>query len=257
MRASRTNRSRKRRFSDRRGGTTLTATFFSNPSSPRKRQRYTPDIPPEAIFRRTEYFPGRPWTIRLPLPSFLRDSQLLHLPVNAGAVQAQFLGRAAHVEVVSLEFPREELLLEREHCLPEILLVEHLHPRRGRLRGHRLGGENALHGLLPDRGTHRKDQKALHDVAQFADVPRPWVREEPLHRFPGTRRIFACVRGLMSPTSSRKRVPPSASSKRPLLRPVAPVNAPFSCPNSSDSISSSGIAAQFTATNGRVALLLC
>jgi len=52
-------------------------------------------------------------------------------------------------------------------------------------------------------------------------------------------------------------VPPSASSKRPLLRPVAPVNAPFSCPNSSDSISSSGIAAQFTATNGRVALLLC
>src|SRR5688572_32372498 len=31
----------------------------------------------------------------------------------------------------------------------------------------------------------------------------------------------------------------------------APVNAPFSCPNSSLSIKDSGIAAQFTATNGR------
>jgi hypothetical protein len=45
-------------------------------------------------------------------------------------------------------------------------------------------------------------------------------------------------------------VPPSASSNRPRLRAVAPVNAPRSCPNSSDSISSGGIAAQLTLTNG-------
>ena len=33
--------------------------------------------------------------------------------------------------------------------------------------------------------------------------------------------------------------------------PAAPVNDPFSCPNSSDSISSPGTAAQFSVTNGR------
>ena len=38
----------------------------------------------------------------------------------------------------------------------------------------------------------------------------------------------------MSPISSRKRVPPSASSKRPRRRAKAPVNAPFSCPKSSE-----------------------
>jgi hypothetical protein len=56
---------------------------------------------------------------------------------------------------------------------------------------------------------------------------------------------------LMSPTSSRKIVPLSACSNLPICRSVAPVNEPFSWPNSSDSISSSGIAAQLTWTNGR------
>ena len=46
-------------------------------------------------------------------------------------------------------------------------------------------------------------------------------------------------------------MPPSASSNLPRRRASAPVNAPFSWPNSSDSISSSGIAAQLTSTNGR------
>ena len=54
----------------------------------------------------------------------------------------------------------------------------------------------------------------------------------------------------MSPISSRKSVPPSASSNRPRRRATAPVNAPRSWPNSSDSISSSGMAAQLTSTNG-------
>ena len=44
-----------------------------------------------------------------------------------------------------------------------------------------------------------------------------------------------------------------ASSALPTLRPVAPVKAPFSCPNSSFSSSASGIAAQLTATNGPLA----
>ena len=53
----------------------------------------------------------------------------------------------------------------------------------------------------------------------------------------------------MSPISSRKIVPPSATSNRPRFRPTAPVNAPRSWPNSSLSISSGGIAAQLTLTN--------
>ena len=45
-------------------------------------------------------------------------------------------------------------------------------------------------------------------------------------------------------------MPPSASSKRPFLRECAPVKAPRSWPNSSDSNSGSGSAAQLTLTNG-------
>ena len=52
----------------------------------------------------------------------------------------------------------------------------------------------------------------------------------------------------MSPTSSRKIVPRSACSNLPICFSVAPVNEPFSWPKSSLSISSSGMAAQFTCT---------
>ena len=44
--------------------------------------------------------------------------------------------------------------------------------------------------------------------------------------------------------------PPSATSNKPRFFAIAPVNAPRSCPNSSLSISSGGIAAQLTLTNG-------
>ena len=44
-------------------------------------------------------------------------------------------------------------------------------------------------------------------------------------------------------------MPRSACSNLPICFSVAPVNDPFSWPNSSDSISSSGIAAQLTCTN--------
>ena len=63
----------------------------------------------------------------------------------------------------------------------------------------------------------------------------------------------------ISLTSSRNSVPPSACWKRPSRRRSAPVNAPFSWPKSSDSISDSVIAAQFRLTNApsRRALLTC
>ena len=67
-----------------------------------------------------------------------------------------------------------------------------------------------------------------------------------------TRSKRVCSASDMSPISSRNSVPPLACSKRPMRRSVAPVNAPFSWPNSSDSSSSAAIADVFSATNGAV-----
>ena len=53
-----------------------------------------------------------------------------------------------------------------------------------------------------------------------------------------------------SPTSSRNSVPPSASWNLPMRRSTAPVNEPFSWPNSVDSTRFSGIAPQLTVMNG-------
>src|SRR6266545_4683142 len=71
-----------------------------------------------------------------------------------------------------------------------------------------------------------------------------------------TRSSFACASAPRSPTSSRNSVPRSASSKRPMRRSVAPVNAPRSWPNISDSTKSLGIAALLTQMNGLAARAL-
>ena len=65
-----------------------------------------------------------------------------------------------------------------------------------------------------------------------------------------TRNIFSCTSNGMVPTSSKKRVPPSAVSKRPRRRCSAPVKAPFSYPNNSLSMSEGLRAAQLSATRG-------
>ena len=65
-----------------------------------------------------------------------------------------------------------------------------------------------------------------------------------------TRSSRTCAASASSPTSSRNSVPPSACSNQPLRRLTAPVNAPCSWPKSSESISSAGIAPQFTRRNG-------
>ena len=49
--------------------------------------------------------------------------------------------------------------------------------------------------------------------------------------------------------SSKNTVPPSPSSNRPFLSLIAPVNAPFLCPKSSDSNSVSGMVPQFIERN--------
>ena len=67
------------------------------------------------------------------------------------------------------------------------------------------------------------------------------------------RSTLACAGSDMSPISSMKSVPPSASSNFPLRCLMAEVKAPRSCPKSSLSISSEGMAAQFTSTKGAAA----
>jgi hypothetical protein len=67
------------------------------------------------------------------------------------------------------------------------------------------------------------------------------------------RSSFDCSRTSISETSSSNSVPPVASSNLPIRRAMAPVNAPFSWPNSSDSSRCSGIAAQLTEMKGRFA----
>src|SRR5260370_20210673 len=55
----------------------------------------------------------------------------------------------------------------------------------------------------------------------------------------------------MSPISSRKSVPPWAASSNPCLACTAPVKAPLTYPNSSDSISVGTSAEQSTGAKGR------
>ena len=62
------------------------------------------------------------------------------------------------------------------------------------------------------------------------------------------RRILGWSSGGSSPTSSRKSVPPCARRKSPSESRRASVNAPWTCPKSSDSKRFLGMAAQFTAT---------
>jgi hypothetical protein len=66
---------------------------------------------------------------------------------------------------------------------------------------------------------------------------------------PMARRSFTCVLASISPISSRKRVPPSASSNRPMRRSCAPVKEPFSWPKSSLSRIWGERAAQWTVTS--------
>jgi len=68
-----------------------------------------------------------------------------------------------------------------------------------------------------------------HDEPEVGPpCPRPPTRSNS--RVSRTRRSFAWTPGASSPTSSRKSVPPSASSSFPGFETTAPVNAPRSWP---------------------------
>ena len=91
-------------------------------------------------------------------------------------------------------------------------------------------------------------------MAAITRTSTVFVRDDPTRSNSpscSTRRNFTWMSGARSPISSRKIVPPSASSKRPCRSATAPVKAPFSWPNSSLSTSVGGSAAQLTRTSGR------
>ena len=67
-------------------------------------------------------------------------------------------------------------------------------------------------------------------VPPTRSITRSWI----------ARRSLACRRTSISEISSSSSVPPVASSNLPMRRAIAPVNAPFSWPNSSDSSRFSG-----------------
>ena len=82
-------------------------------------------------------------------------------------------------------------------------------------------------------------------VPPTRSITRSWI----------ARSSLACSRTSISEISSSSSVPPVASSNLPMRRATAPVNEPFSWPNSSDSSRFSGIAAQLTQMNGFLARL--
>src|SRR5512143_3459771 len=198
---------------------TLTATFFSNPSSPLRRHSQTSDIPPEAIFRRSSYLPSRSGATPLLLPAAFRgDPELSHLPVDARPVDPQLLGGAAHVVVVLLELALKVFALEGEDRLPEIVQRE---GRAGRGRREFRPGdrhrEDAQDRLLLDPLPHREDHEALHHVPEFPDVSRPRMREDALDGLAGEllpllAKLHADLRGEVG--RDRRDVVPAVAERR-------------------------------------------
>ena len=119
-----------------------------------------------------------------------------------------------------------------------------------RPRARRRGGSRGPRGTAPSSTALRRSLfvAATTRTSTLICTPPPPTRWRNWSS--STRSTFVWASSGMSPTSSRNSVPPSACSNLPFCRSTAPVNAPFSWPKSVLSISSRGIAPQFTATKG-------
>ena len=151
--------------------------------------------------------------------------------------------------------------------------------RLGRKRRKQVLGQG---GMSPVRSRRRgrwisNVLMRIHQVFAEIAVPRPsragrgaWRRPRAhrprtarcrrrgeSRRFPARAAAWPASLLGSSPISSRKIVPPLATSNRPTRCSSAPVNAPLRWPNSSLSIRVSGSAPQLTATNGLSARRLC
>ena len=89
---------------------------------------------------------------------------------------------------------------------------------------------------------------AITRTSSFIARAEPTGRTSPSSSVRSSR---TCSAGDISPISSRKIVPPRASSNRPFLSATAPVKDPRRWPKSSDSSSPSGSAPQLTGTKPR------
>ncbi len=107
----------------------------------------------------------------------------------------------------------------------------------------KIAAKPSVLNLARQRTIGRGDDSRIHAPD---DATRPSRRISPSC---STRSSLACTRALSSATSSRKSVPPCASSNRPIRSAIAPVNAPRVWPKSSASTRSSAKAAQFNAQN--------
>ena len=117
----------------------------------------------------------------------------------------------------------------RDHDRHDVQAVEEVRPEAA-----------GLHGPLEIRVRGGDDPRVHPDRR----VP-PSLR----NRFSSsTFRSLACTEGASSPISSRKRLPPCASSSMPRLNSFASVKAPFSWPKSSDSRNSGVSVAQLRST---------
>src|SRR5207247_1247560 len=197
-------------------------------------------------------------TLRLP-----RQVIALDLLVEIAARHVQGARRLGHVPVMFFQL-REQI--GALGGLLELLERGRPHPRRSREipaasrvpRPARSGGIS-IGTTLSRKYRSSRNRPAAISTETFLFVaaitrtstrsafPDPTRDITPSSR---ARSTFACAARLMSPISSRNSVPPSASSNFPSRSANAPVKLPFMWPNSSLSISSPGIAAQFTSTNG-------
>ena len=106
-------------------------------------------------------------------------------------------------------------------------------------------------GVVTRLGSHQGNRVDTRVVAATTRTSTRRVREPPSGRISrswSARSSFAWKGPEVSPPSSRKRVPPWASSKSPVRSRSAPVKAPRAWPKSSLSSSVSGKAAQLIAT---------
>ena len=108
---------------------------------------------------------------------------------------------------------------------------------------------DAIEQVLAEFAVGHQRREILVSRREDAHVDRDFLAISPTGRTVFswiTRNSFTCMCSGRSAISSRNSVPPSADWIRPCLSATAPVKLPFLWPNSSLSISSVGIAPQFT-----------
>src|SRR5207247_479316 len=140
---------------------------------------------------------------------------------NSSLMDGQFCAQVGGREVRDRLFLRLQVWKRRIDIVPQDVRLSDVRQQTAEV-------------LLGDRGS-----RSQHDWA-FDHVP-PSRRTSFSSR---TRSSLVCNASDNSPISSRKTVPPSASSINPGLSAMAPVKAPRTCPNSSLSIMPSGIVVQ-------------